>query len=76
MTRNLLVDNFRRTRNQRATSSLDDGWESAEELKPVDRLTAKGSFCRMSLAAQQELGEDGAGGFDAGPCGAARGGDS
>ena len=25
MTRNLLVDNFRRTRNQRATSSLDDG---------------------------------------------------
>jgi len=30
MTRNLLVDNFRRTRNQRATGSLDDGWESAE----------------------------------------------
>ena len=28
MTRNLLVDNFRRTRNQRATGSLDDGWES------------------------------------------------
>ena len=27
MTRNLLVDNFRRTRNQRATGSLDDGWE-------------------------------------------------
>ena len=26
MTRNLLIDNFRRTRNQRATSSLDDGW--------------------------------------------------
>src|ERR1017187_6840784 len=25
MTRNLLVDNFRRTRNQRATGSLDDG---------------------------------------------------
>src|ERR1035441_8095534 len=42
MTRNLLVDNFRRTRNQRATSSLDDGWESAEELKPIDRLTARG----------------------------------
>src|ERR1039458_9204964 len=37
MTRNLLVDNFRRTRNQRATSSLDEGWESVEELKPVDR---------------------------------------
>ena len=38
MTRNLLVDNFRRTRNLRATGSLDDGWESAEELKPIDRL--------------------------------------
>ena len=42
MTRNLLVDNFRRTRNLRATGSLDEGWESAEELKPIDRLTAAG----------------------------------
>jgi RNA polymerase sigma-70 factor (ECF subfamily) len=42
MTRNLLVDNFRRTRNQRATGSLDDGWDTAEELKPLDRLTAHG----------------------------------
>jgi RNA polymerase sigma-70 factor, ECF subfamily len=42
MTRNLLVDNFRRTRNQRATSSLDEGWEQTEELKPADRLVAKG----------------------------------
>src|SRR5579863_6504080 len=41
MTRNLLVDNFRRTRNQRATGSLDEGWESSEELKPSDRLTTK-----------------------------------
>ncbi len=40
MTRNLLVDNFRRTRNLRATASLDDGWNSAEELKPLDRLTS------------------------------------
>jgi RNA polymerase sigma-70 factor, ECF subfamily len=54
MTRNLLVDNFRRTRNQRATSSLDDGWESAEELKPVDRLTAQGPSPHES-AAQKEL---------------------
>ncbi len=54
MTRNLLVDNFRRTRNQRATSSLDDGWESAEELKPVDRLTARGPSPHES-AAQKEL---------------------
>ena len=54
MTRNLLVDNFRRTRNQRATSSLDDGWESAEELKPIDRLTSRGISPHES-AAQKEL---------------------
>ena len=42
MTRNLLVDNFRRTRNQRATGSLDEGWESTEEFKPIDRLTSSG----------------------------------
>jgi RNA polymerase sigma-70 factor (ECF subfamily) len=54
MTRNLLVDNFRRTRNLRATGSLDDGWESAEELKPIDRLTAKGPTAHES-AAQKEL---------------------
>jgi RNA polymerase sigma-70 factor, ECF subfamily len=41
MTRNLLVDNFRRTRNQRATSSLDDGWDQTEELRPVDRLMGR-----------------------------------
>jgi len=40
MTRNLLVDNFRRTKNQRATGSLDQGWDDTEELKPLDRLMA------------------------------------
>ena len=54
MTRNLLVDNFRRTRNQRATGSLDDGWESTEELQPIDRLTAKGPS-QHEQAAQKEL---------------------
>jgi len=54
MTRNLLVDNFRRTRNQRATGSLDDGWESTEELKPIDRLTSSGPSPHES-AAQKEL---------------------
>jgi RNA polymerase sigma-70 factor (ECF subfamily) len=54
MTRNLLVDNFRRTRNQRATSSLDDGWESAEDLKPVDRLISRGPS-QHDAAAQKEL---------------------
>ncbi len=58
MTRNLLVDNFRRTRNQRATSSLDEGWDEAEELKPViphlERLTARGAS-QHELVAQKEL---------------------
>jgi len=54
LTRNLLVDNFRRTRNQRATGSLDDGWESAEDLKPLDRLAARGPSPHES-AAQKEL---------------------
>jgi RNA polymerase sigma-70 factor (ECF subfamily) len=54
MTRNLLVDNFRRTRNQRATSSLDEGWEHTEELKPSDRLVAKGPSPHES-AAHKEL---------------------
>jgi len=54
LTRNLLVDNFRRTRNQRATSSLDDGWESAEELKPIDRLTTRG-VSPHEAAASNEL---------------------
>jgi RNA polymerase sigma-70 factor (ECF subfamily) len=54
LTRNLLVDNFRRTRNQRATGSLDDGWESAEDLKPIDRLTSRGPSPHES-AAQKEL---------------------
>jgi RNA polymerase sigma-70 factor (ECF subfamily) len=54
MTRNLLVDNFRRTRNLRSTGSLDEGWESVEELKPIDRLTAKSPSPHES-AAQKEL---------------------
>jgi RNA polymerase sigma-70 factor (ECF subfamily) len=53
LTRNLLVDNFRRTRNQRATGSLDDGWESAEELKPVDRLTSAGPSPHESAASKE-----------------------
>ncbi len=54
MTRNLLVDNFRRTRNLRATSSLDEGWDEAEELRPVDRLVAQGPS-QHDLAAKKEL---------------------
>ena len=54
MTRNLLVDNFRRTKNLRVTGSLDDGWESAEDLKPVDRLVAR-EPSPHEMAARKEL---------------------
>jgi len=54
LTRNLLVDNFRRTRNQRATGSLDEGWNETEEMKPVDRLTSTGPSPH-ERAAQKEL---------------------
>jgi len=53
MTRNLLVDNFRRTRNQRATGSLDDGWDQTDELKPVDRLTASGPTPHDAAASKE-----------------------
>jgi RNA polymerase sigma-70 factor (ECF subfamily) len=53
MTRNLLVDNFRRTKNQRTTSSLDDGWDQTEEMKPADRLTAKGLSPHESAASKE-----------------------
>ena len=53
MTRNLLVDNFRRTRNLRATNSLDDGWEQSEELKPSDRLVASGPTPLESVARKE-----------------------
>jgi RNA polymerase sigma-70 factor (ECF subfamily) len=42
LTRNLLVDHFRRTRNLRITGSLDDGWDETGELRPIDRLESKG----------------------------------
>lgn len=54
MTRNLLVDNFRRTKNQRATGSLDDGWDQTDELKPIDRLVTK-EPSPHEMAARKEL---------------------
>lgn len=56
MTRNLLVDNFRRSRNQRATDSLDEGWDHSDELRPTDRLAAKGPTPHES-AARNELAQ-------------------
>lgn len=34
LTRNLLVDHFRRSRMERSTDSLDAGWDNAEETRP------------------------------------------
>lgn len=49
LTRNLLVDHFRRTRNLRLTGSLDEGWDEAGDARPenrsgpmLDRLKAGG----------------------------------
>ena len=42
------------TRNLRATGSLDDGWESSDELSPIDRLTSR-SLSPHESAAQKEL---------------------
>jgi RNA polymerase sigma-70 factor, ECF subfamily len=54
MTRNLLVDNFRRTKNLRATGSLDEGWNETEELKPVDRLVSRDASPH-EMTARKEL---------------------
>jgi RNA polymerase sigma-70 factor (ECF subfamily) len=54
MTRNLLVDNFRRTKHQRATASLDEGWDQTDELKPVDRLVTRDPSPH-EMAARKEL---------------------
>jgi RNA polymerase sigma-70 factor, ECF subfamily len=54
MTRNHLVDHFRRSRNLRATSSLDEGWDATDELKPVDRLVSPAPS-QHEAAAQKEL---------------------
>jgi RNA polymerase sigma-70 factor, ECF subfamily len=54
LTRNLLVDHFRRTRQLRATDSLDAGWDEVDELKPIDRLQDPGKTPH-ERAVQQEL---------------------
>jgi RNA polymerase sigma-70 factor, ECF subfamily len=55
MTRNLLVDNFRRNRNLRATDSLDEGWDHTEEFRPVMDRLADGRPSPHESAAQNEL---------------------
>lgn len=43
LTRNLLVDHFRRTRNEQTTQSLDAGWDdSGDPLTPAERIQGQG----------------------------------
>src|SRR6201997_1308141 len=54
MTRNLLVDHFRRTKQQRVTDSIDAGWEETDELTIAARL-ATGGPSQHDKAAQKEI---------------------
>lgn len=54
LARNLLVDHFRRSRNQRVTDSMDAGWEEASEQPIADRLMTAGPN-QHDRAAQQEI---------------------
>jgi RNA polymerase sigma-70 factor (ECF subfamily) len=42
LTRNLLVDHFRRTRQQRVTDSMDAGWDESDEQPMAHRLSDSG----------------------------------
>jgi RNA polymerase sigma-70 factor, ECF subfamily len=54
LTRNLLVDHFRRTKRQRVTDSMDAGWEETDDLTIAARLAAGGPS-QHDKAAQKEI---------------------
>ncbi len=55
MTRNLLVDHFRRSRAQRSTDSMDAGWEGdGDEMPLLQRLADKGPT-QHDRAVQKEI---------------------
>ncbi|MGD0367798.1 MAG: RNA polymerase sigma factor [Acidobacteriaceae bacterium] len=54
MTRNLLVDHFRRSRAQRVTDSMDAGWDSDEDIPLLQRLADKGPT-QHDRAVQKEI---------------------
>jgi RNA polymerase sigma-70 factor (ECF subfamily) len=41
LTRNLLVDHFRRTRPEQTTHSLDAGWDDPEGISPAERIEGR-----------------------------------
>ncbi|MGC2162354.1 MAG: sigma-70 family RNA polymerase sigma factor [Silvibacterium sp.] len=54
LARNLLVDHFRRTKQQRATDSMDVGWDETDDLTIAARLAAQGPT-QHDHAAQKEI---------------------
>ena len=54
LTRNLLVDHFRRSKQQRATWSMDEGWSESDEQPLTERLAQKGPN-QHDCAVQKEL---------------------
>lgn len=54
LTRNLLVDHFRRTKQQRVTDSMDAGWDDTDDLTIAARLAAGGPT-QHDRAAQKEI---------------------
>ncbi len=54
VTRNLLVDHFRRTKQHRSTDSMDAGWEQTDDLTLAGRLAASGPT-QHDRAAQKEI---------------------
>lgn len=57
MARNLLVDHFRRSRNQRVTDSMDAGWEGDGDELPVAQRLADGGASPHDRAIQKEIGK-------------------
>jgi RNA polymerase sigma-70 factor, ECF subfamily len=54
MTRNLLVDHFRRSKQQRVTGSMDQGWEEGDE-QPLSERIADGGPDQHARAVQKQL---------------------
>lgn len=55
MTRNLLVDHFRRSRAQRVTDSMDAGWELGAEEMPLSQRLADRGPTQHDRAVQKEI---------------------
>jgi RNA polymerase sigma-70 factor, ECF subfamily len=55
MTRNLLVDHFRRSRAQRATDSMDAGWDGDGEEMPLARRLADQGPTQHDRAVHKEI---------------------